>query len=752
MRRCLLALLIFATSVSAQDIRIIIDISGSMADNDPNNLRRPALELLIESLPTGSTAGVWTFGQYVNMLVPHDTVNRQWRRAARARVGEIVSIAQRTNIGDAITTAAYDMDTSGDAEPVTYLLLTDGFVDVSPERARNFAERNRILQTILPSLRDGNATLHTIALSDAADNQLLDFLALRTGGVSTLVTSADDLPRVFADLLGVSVASEQIPLSDTQSFMVDETVSEVTALMFISPGGSLMLQSPAGELIDQATQRTDVRWFRDQRYALVTIVEPIAGEWKVEGPLAPGSRVNVIANLSLQVTPPVTNAVIGESLLLQATMMAEQAIPEQILAQTTVSASLSEPGQMPVWQVELNQQGENFTGVIDALPGGSWRLDVTAESGTFSRRRSYLVTVRSPFSVEVLNEQAAFTAVLRANSEQLTVTQALAELSNGDVVALAGEMSQWQASIAGADSVQIVVTYEQDGVLQQWRSSEFLLKGGDQMMMAASKPAAVPPTPIATPTSTPMPTLLATSLSTPMPVASSTPTPVVEQMTEDMVELPVTPQPTVDMWAQAEEEQGSNWLAYVIAGVLGVSVLGVAFYLFKRYEARIQTDTEDENSIELAQDNDEQVPAASIDITLDDIDLDESFSEDSNPSSASQSNQPAELSSGDEDLPDDLDSLQDELDKLSGEIGDPNDDIDDVLSGSSSDDLADLGEDDFAEPADQDALPDNDLASLDELSGEDDFDAQLPSDDDFDAQLPDDSDFDMDLDEPNNDK
>jgi hypothetical protein len=61
------------------DVRVIIDISGSMKHNDPNNLRKPALELLVKLFPEGSKAGVWTFGQWVNNLVPSESVNKPWR-------------------------------------------------------------------------------------------------------------------------------------------------------------------------------------------------------------------------------------------------------------------------------------------------------------------------------------------------------------------------------------------------------------------------------------------------------------------------------------------------------------------------------------------------------------------------------------------------------------------------------------------------------------------------------------------------
>ena len=42
------------------DIRILIDVSGSMKQNDPANLRIPALKLINGLIPSGSRAGVWT--------------------------------------------------------------------------------------------------------------------------------------------------------------------------------------------------------------------------------------------------------------------------------------------------------------------------------------------------------------------------------------------------------------------------------------------------------------------------------------------------------------------------------------------------------------------------------------------------------------------------------------------------------------------------------------------------------------------
>ena len=91
-----------ADGLVSADTRILIDISGSMKKNDPNNLRRPAVRLLVGLLPENSRAGVWTFGKYVNMQVPLGMVDKRWKDRARDGASKIASPGQFTNIEEAI--------------------------------------------------------------------------------------------------------------------------------------------------------------------------------------------------------------------------------------------------------------------------------------------------------------------------------------------------------------------------------------------------------------------------------------------------------------------------------------------------------------------------------------------------------------------------------------------------------------------------------------------------------------------------
>ena len=89
----ILCVLVTAPAWSAvnqiHDVRVLIDISGSMKKSDPENLRIPATRLITGLMPEGSRCGVWTFGRYVNMLVPVRNIDGEWRELAREKSSQI---------------------------------------------------------------------------------------------------------------------------------------------------------------------------------------------------------------------------------------------------------------------------------------------------------------------------------------------------------------------------------------------------------------------------------------------------------------------------------------------------------------------------------------------------------------------------------------------------------------------------------------------------------------------------------------
>jgi uncharacterized protein (TIGR03503 family) len=300
-----------APAAPVTDIRILIDISGSMKRNDPHNLRAPALRLIVGLLPPGAKAGVWTFGQYVNMLVPLNTVDEAWKSAARSASDQINSNGLYTNIEAALKRATWDWNAPDDRARRSIIMLTDGIVDVTKDKSGNAASRRRILDDILPRLQNAGVTVHTIALSHDADADLLKQLAAATKGWHEEVDNADALEKTFLHMFEKSAHRDTLPLVNNE-VQVDKTIRELTLLVFRREDAKpSQLIDPLGNTIGQTSTPSNVHWHHETRYDLITIGKPAPGKWKVVADTDPDNRVMVVTDLKLQ-TATLPNHVLAE--------------------------------------------------------------------------------------------------------------------------------------------------------------------------------------------------------------------------------------------------------------------------------------------------------------------------------------------------------------------------------------------------------------------------------------------------------
>lgn len=394
------------------DVRIIVDISGSMKDTDPENLRQPALRLLARLLPAGATAGVWTFGQYVNMLVPHGEVTDDWREAGIRRSQNINSVALRTNLGGAIEAAGDDYFTDGDLSQTHFILLTDGKVDISDEPQANRAEETRILNTVVGELIEKGATFHPIALSTAADTGFLEALARESGGHFQIAETADSLALAFMKALNTAVPQEQVLIAGN-GFKVDQGVREFTALIFwdeseTSATRELELVRPDNQVVGLDALLDNVRWARESGYDLITVSQPLSGEWRINGELGEGSRVTVVSDLRMVVGPLPSTFTLAEPLSIRVGFFErqEKITNPDFLSVIEVSLSLSSangPGGTKILSAAQPPEDGTYRDTVARLPAeGLYTVDVVADGQTFSRKFSANVTYSVPAGAVVV--------------------------------------------------------------------------------------------------------------------------------------------------------------------------------------------------------------------------------------------------------------------------------------------------------------------------------------------------------------
>jgi len=445
---CLLSSVTFAVTTAparlASDVRVIIDISGSMKKTDPRNLRKPAVDLIVRLMPDNSKAGIWTFGQSVNMLVPHRVVDDAWRKQAATQAKSINSIALHTNIGAALEKATEDFAVPSDDYRRNIILLTDGVVDVNNAAVVNLNERKRILTELLPKLKAAGYVIHTIALSQDADQELMKKLSTSTDGMFAVAQTADELMSTFLRIFDQAVPAERVPF-DENGFLVDASIQEFTALIFRQTEvPATVIVAPDGREFSATDPEHNVNWYRTDTYDLVTVQQPQAGQWHVKTKMAPNSRVTVVSNLQLIVNPPHNNLKPNESLaLVYSFSESDQVVVKQEFLQLlSADAVVAKMDSQEIAEYSLNPSAIPADGIFHAsvsgftLPG-NYDVKMIVDGKTFKREFSHhLVVSDSLFSLKKSQQENqgkrtyAYQLLADITAVDVMATQVTAKISN----------------------------------------------------------------------------------------------------------------------------------------------------------------------------------------------------------------------------------------------------------------------------------------------------------------------------------
>lgn len=394
-----MALWLVAGSLWAQpheerpDVRVVVDVSGSMRDNDPERLAVSALDLLVALLPSGARAGVWTFGETVDNPLPLGEVDAAWREQALTLPPALQAYQQYTDIEAALNAAA-----RGEADGWRHLvLLTDGMIDLSPGRGPkpeiDRASRRRLVGERAEELADQGVAVHAIAFSDQADLALVERLAQSTGGLAALAESPEGLLGAFLDIIERIFPADQVPL-DAGRFVIDEGVETFSALIFHEPDDEpLTLVDPEGTRFRAEDAPDDIRWQVESRFDLIRVPDPQAGEWRIDGAVGEESRINVASPLHLRIADLPTTLYRGFEVPVEA-WITEDGVPFEGGEDLTLSVSLQDDQGEVQSRVVLEPEAGRYRGRLPAPAlTGNAHLVIRAEGEALKRQRSQAVNV-----------------------------------------------------------------------------------------------------------------------------------------------------------------------------------------------------------------------------------------------------------------------------------------------------------------------------------------------------------------------
>ena len=384
------------------DIRIMVDVSGSVQRHDPQGARFDALRLLLRLLPRDGLAGIWSFAGRVSEVVPHAQSDLFWQRDATIRVQGLSRVAgERSDLAAALLAGSFDQARSGGARHI--ILLTDGVFDLASDAVDNRAARQRLLTQTLPKLKTAGYRVHTLALSEQGDLNLLRQLSALTDGLHSQVNDLDALEKALTRMLDLAAQTQRLPVARNE-FVVEPGLREV--LLWRGGGDwNLTLIRPDGQRVTRATPSTAVRWFDAKTYDVISITEPMPGRWRFADVAADSAAGEVLAYSELRVVaesvPPTLlpgrmqwvdfDLQHGTDLLRQG--------PLNDLLQPSAALQNNE-GERPLY-VERLASGSFRAHLLELHETGDHLLKLTLEGPTFARQLNVPFTVTHPVRVEL---------------------------------------------------------------------------------------------------------------------------------------------------------------------------------------------------------------------------------------------------------------------------------------------------------------------------------------------------------------
>lgn len=387
------------------DVVLVMDASGSMKVTDPLGLRYEGAELFTQFLKPGDRFALVEFAEKAKVLRPLTDYEPAKEKEVKALIRTVSDTGEYTDLLSGIKEAASLLASGGDDARKLIILLSDGKMEPSPESGSSASHTATLLDEVAPELKTKGITVHSLAFSEQADKDLLAQIALGTDGVHWFTPTSDKVHQSFADLFLVVKKPQVLPLTK-KGFNVDEEIEEATFYINRDGEGELLVISPSGQQYTFSNRPEEIKWFKGEKFEVVTVKSPEPGLWNVGGPITADGFATVLTDLKLvSEWPPSLYA--GDQQLVQARLYDSEKpviLPEmggvvKYAFQITPTDKVAEP----VAREFLNDDGENgdlyandgiYSAHANLTDAGEYRLRVVARGPTFEREQNIPFRVR----------------------------------------------------------------------------------------------------------------------------------------------------------------------------------------------------------------------------------------------------------------------------------------------------------------------------------------------------------------------
>ena len=255
-------------------IALIIDSSGSMSRNDPQDIRKEAIKLIVNQISSQDNLIIVDFDSRSRVLNPENYNN--WNREQLVECINLIDSDGGTNIGiglqklqNFIQFNKIDINNGG------VLLLTDGLGEYNNE---------------VEWYGFNNFPIYTIGLVGEQNIELLTDISINSGGQYFKAKSASDIFSRFQDFYNSLTGGNRVVKHETHilqdevkmnDYFVDSSIESYS--VYVQYEGStvdLILYPPDGNVINKFSE--NVKWIERETSIYALIDKPETGKWKYE--------------------------------------------------------------------------------------------------------------------------------------------------------------------------------------------------------------------------------------------------------------------------------------------------------------------------------------------------------------------------------------------------------------------------------------------------------------------------------------
>jgi len=348
----------YTHTVKAQSIQpdqatvlFVIDDSGSMAGNDPANLRYTAAKLFVAALDEGDAVGAVRFATVSQPLIESfKTISSYQDKNEIINAFQPVKADGYTDVKAAFSNAESVLKTLKASDSKTLIIfLTDG----KPEIPALYPEYETETMQIVERL---GVPVYSIALTYGGQSAFLTKVSSQTGGKIFTAKSAGDLLDSYLQILGDvkdrTVIGEGVSRSPGEAVInLDDAlipyVSKVTFLVSQSQSVSPVLIAPDGNAIKSTDKNVAFAMDSDPAFSAYTITAPASGDWKfqLDGSGTAQVRAIIHSRLRAKILSPNSMIEAGEPMPIVVNMFEEQVdgTSMKVVGEASFSATITLP-------------------------------------------------------------------------------------------------------------------------------------------------------------------------------------------------------------------------------------------------------------------------------------------------------------------------------------------------------------------------------------------------------------------------